>query len=53
MSGTLSDAVRLNLSDKDLFGRENEIKILQDSLESRAERGNKTLIVIVTLTRKS
>jgi predicted ATPase len=33
MSGTLSDAVRLDLSDKDLFGRENEIKILQDSLE--------------------
>jgi predicted ATPase len=33
MSGTLSDAVRLVLSDKDLFGRENEIKILQDSLE--------------------
>jgi predicted ATPase len=34
MSGTLSDAVRLDLSDKDLlFGRENAIKILQDSLE--------------------
>jgi predicted ATPase len=33
MSGTLSDAVRLDLPDKDLFGRENEIKILQDSLE--------------------
>jgi predicted ATPase len=30
---SLSDAVRLDLSDKDLFGRENEIKILQDSLE--------------------
>ena len=29
----LSDAVRLDLSDKNLFGRENEIKILQDSLE--------------------
>ena len=34
MSGrSLSDTVRLVLSDKDLFGRENEIKILQDSLE--------------------
>jgi predicted ATPase len=33
MSGTLSDAIRLDLSDKDLFERENEIKILQDSLE--------------------
>ena len=33
MSGSLSDAVRLDLSDKDLFERENEIKILQDSLE--------------------
>jgi predicted ATPase len=30
---SLSDAVRLDLSGKNLFGRENEIKILQDSLE--------------------
>ena len=30
---SLSDAVRLDLSDKDIFGRENDIKILQDSLE--------------------
>ena len=33
MSGTLSDAVRLDLSDKDLFERVNEINILHDSLE--------------------
>ena len=33
MSGSLRDAVRLDLTDKDLFERENEIKILQDSLE--------------------
>ena len=34
MSGrSLSDTVRLVLSDKDLFGRENEIKTIQDSLD--------------------
>ena len=33
MSGSLSDADRLDLPDRDKLGRENGIKILQDSLE--------------------
>jgi predicted ATPase len=45
---SLSDAVRLDLSDKDLFGRENEIKILEDSLESITQDEGAPKLLLVT-----
>jgi predicted ATPase len=45
---SLSDAVRLDLSDKDLFGRENDIKILQDSLERITHDAGTPELLLVT-----
>jgi predicted ATPase len=45
-TSTLSDAVRLDLRFKDLFGRENEIKIIQDSLERVTHEGTPELLLV-------
>ena len=54
MSGSLSDAVRLDLPNRDKLGRENEIKILQDSLERMThDEGLSELLLATGGTGKS
>ena len=48
MRGSLSDAVRLGLSDKHIFGRDNLIKNLQDSMERITHHEGTPEVLLVT-----
>ena len=48
MRGSLSDAVRLGLSDKHIFGRDNLIKNLQDSMERITHHEGTPELLLVT-----